>query len=429
MKILIVSNLYPPHYVGGYEIRCAQVAEALRDRGHDVQVVTSTYGLERGPSRDVVNDVVVHRCLYQHAFPPYRTYRPHVLFRAHEELADARRLHRIAGEWKPDIINFWSMYGLSATLLPLPRLWGIPEVYWIEQWWMIDQYGKDGEKIRKFWETVRRGTWGPGPLRPLLGVIGRHWVARAEREGLGTLEASCTPAHVVFVSRFMEEMHRKAGLEFGSSEVIHGGVPVERFYQPVDARSPSDVLRLLYAGQLTSDRGLHTIIEALGKMDPGLRARTRLEVVGEGSTESDYQSTVKARVQELGLAEWVSFLGRMPHERMPSIYRDHDLLVFPSTRPEGLPLTMIEAMLAGCAVVTTRAGGAREVADLAELPTFRAGESEALTGMLAGLLADRSELTRIALRGQQVARAAFGFDQMMNRFVATLARLPRSRRA
>ena len=45
MRVLIVSNLYPPHYCGGYEVRCAQVAEALVRAGHQVEVLTSLYGL------------------------------------------------------------------------------------------------------------------------------------------------------------------------------------------------------------------------------------------------------------------------------------------------------------------------------------------------------------------------------------------------
>ena len=48
MRILIVSNLYPPHYEGGYEVRCAQVAEALTRAGHDVCVLTSRHGLRAG---------------------------------------------------------------------------------------------------------------------------------------------------------------------------------------------------------------------------------------------------------------------------------------------------------------------------------------------------------------------------------------------
>jgi hypothetical protein len=41
VKILVVSNLFPPDVLGGYEILCAQVCRALRARGHEVRVLTS----------------------------------------------------------------------------------------------------------------------------------------------------------------------------------------------------------------------------------------------------------------------------------------------------------------------------------------------------------------------------------------------------
>src|SRR4051794_22620913 len=50
MKILILSNLYPPLYVGGYELHCQITVEGLRARGHDVQVLTSDYGTSKSES-------------------------------------------------------------------------------------------------------------------------------------------------------------------------------------------------------------------------------------------------------------------------------------------------------------------------------------------------------------------------------------------
>jgi glycogen synthase len=44
MNILVISNLYPPHYIGGYELACRDAVEQLRERGHQVRVRTSTYG-------------------------------------------------------------------------------------------------------------------------------------------------------------------------------------------------------------------------------------------------------------------------------------------------------------------------------------------------------------------------------------------------
>ena len=40
VKILVLSNLYPPDVIGGYELGCKQAVDALRARGHDVRVLT-----------------------------------------------------------------------------------------------------------------------------------------------------------------------------------------------------------------------------------------------------------------------------------------------------------------------------------------------------------------------------------------------------
>ena len=50
MKILVLSNLYPPDFHGGYELGCEQAVNALPARGHEVRVVTD----RAGPSPDRV---------------------------------------------------------------------------------------------------------------------------------------------------------------------------------------------------------------------------------------------------------------------------------------------------------------------------------------------------------------------------------------
>lgn len=428
MKILIVTNLYPPHYKGGYEVRCKQVAEALHRSGHDVRVLTSTYGLPAStlgniqPRSEEIGGVRVYRYLNQYAFRPQPVYRPGRLFQPKRELWDAQQFVKLLSSFRPDMVNWWSVYGLSKTLLPLPQLRGIPDVHWIEHWWMIREYGPAGEKASAFWADIWDGNWGPRVCRPLFRRAGRRWEKRFEQEGIPTRSFPNQPRHVCFVSEYMRTLYREAGLEFPSSEVIYGGVPTEQFYEPV--RPQRDILRplrLLYAGQISPDRGLHTAVEGIGHMAPNLRSRVELSVAGPNS--SPYCRDIKVRVQALGLTDCVSFLGRIPHEAMPQLYKKHDVLVFPSIREEGLPLTIVEAMLSGCAVVTTGSGGAMEIAALAELPLFPKNDSLALSQILTQLVTRREQVPEIALRGQGVALREFSFDKMMERWSATLQRL------
>jgi glycosyltransferase involved in cell wall biosynthesis len=424
VKILIVSNLYPPHYLGGYELRCAQVAEALLRAGHEVQVITSEYrvageGDAAGRKRrGEVNGIVVHRCLREYIFPRRFHPRPWSYFQAGWELADARHFKRVVDAFGPDIVSWWSLYGLSKLLLPQPARWGIPDVYWVEQSWLIDQHGPGGAITTKFWLDFWEGKWGSARLRALTRAVGRRWETRAIRDGVETRNFSTPPRHVCFVSKYMSRRHYEAGMTLPSSEVIPGGVSVAEFLAPLHTSTDAEPLRLLYAGQLTPDRGLHTVVEAMGLLPPSVRGRVTLRIAGEG--QPLYLERVRSTVQALGLAPFVSFVGRVPHDAMPALYRSHDVLVFPSERHEGLPLSIIEAMLSGCAVLTTQAGGAREIADGAKLPTFPPGSAGHLASLLWQMVTDRGEVARIAARGQEVAAREFSFDQMFTRFMTTL---------
>ncbi len=431
MKILMVSNLYPPYYHGGYEVRCLQVAEALQRSGYEVCVLTSAYGLPLStwaniqPYSEEMNGVPVHRWLHQYAYGRQPSFhRPWNIFQAKRELWDTRQFLKLLKRFQPDIVNWWSMNGLAKTLLPLPQQWGIPDVHWIEHPWMIQEYGIAGEKEAGFWINFWEGNWGPPLCRPVFRWIGRWWEKRIELEGLPTRNFPNRPTHICFVSEYLRTMYREAGLEFPSSEIIYGGVPIAPFYEPIRPQDPLAPLRFLYAGQITPDRGLHTIIEALGYVEASLRSQFTLSIAGYYSANyANYFQQTQNRIKELGLTTCVSFLGKVLHSQMPQVYKQHDVLVFASTRPEGFPLTMVEAMLAGCAVVTTGSGGAMEIATLADLPLFPKDNPEALSRLLSHLITHRSEVMQIASHGQKVALQEFTFDRMMERWTKTLHQL------
>jgi glycogen synthase len=434
MRILVVSNLYPPYYHGGYEVRCMQVAETLQHTGHDVSVLTSTYGLPVSrsghiqPLTELMNGVPVHRWLHQYAYGSESSFhRPRTIFRAKREISDTRKFIRLLRDFEPDIVNWWSMNGLAKPLLSLPGQWAIPDVHWIEHPWMINEYGPSGEKAATFWINLWEGDWGPLFCRPLLRRIGRWWEKRIEQEGLPTRRFYNSPSHVCFVSEYLMTLYEKGGIEFPFSEIIHGGVPTAPFYRPIRALDVSRPLRLLYASQITPDRGLHTVVEALIRIDEGLRSQLSLSIAGHVCAYYGYYlEEVKQRVKELGLSGSVSYLGKIPLAQMPELYERHDVLIFPSSRPEGLPLTMVEAMLAGCAVVTTGSGGAMEIAQLADLPLFPADDPDALSRVLVKLLLNRPEVLRIASHGQKVALQKFTSDRMMDRWTETLQKISRT---
>lgn len=425
MRILVVSNLYPPHFVGGYELRCALVAEGLARAGHDVQVLTSLP--PTGPAGPVVEDVAgvrVSRLLQQYYHGPRATPgRPYFLSVVRRQLQDAERFRGVLDEFRPDVVNWWSVGGLAKTILQLPPSRGIPDALFIEDDWIIEEEARGGLGQRPPWSQLWLGANKPWYWRPALTWLMERWKRRLAARGVETRAVPFRPRHACFVSEYLRAHYEEEGVRFASSEVIHGGVEVEKFlFRRPSPAGERERLRVLYAGQITRDRGLDTLVEAFALLAPEPRSATSLTIVGE-LADTDYHREVQERVRGLGLSEVATFEGKIEYARMPEVYRRHDLLVSPSLRREGLPLSMAEAMLSGCAVVTTGSGGAAEIARLAELPLFPKGDARALSRMLESFVENPRLLEDLARRGQEVALRELSVDLTVDRLAETLRRL------
>jgi glycosyltransferase involved in cell wall biosynthesis len=116
-------------------------------------------------------------------------------------------------------------------------------------------------------------------------------------------------------------------------------------------------LRLLYVGRCLAWKGMHLGLEALA----ALRSRgcpARLSIAGTGSAEPRWRAVAR----RLGLDDAVDWLSWVPYERMPDIYRAHDLLLFPSLHDSGGQV-VLEAMAHGLPVVCFDLGGPGSMVD------------------------------------------------------------------
>lgn len=109
MKILVVSNLYPPHHIGGYELGCRDVVERLRQRGHSVRVLTSNFRHDNRPDPEPEVERSLH-CVLKAGEP------------SHDKRAEGRKLLRAVENFQPDIVYFWNLAGLSLWL-PFTAHW------------------------------------------------------------------------------------------------------------------------------------------------------------------------------------------------------------------------------------------------------------------------------------------------------------------
>lgn len=121
---------------------------------------------------------------------------------------------------------------------------------------------------------------------------------------------------------------------------------IKQFIQEKNYYSFKKIITIVSVGRLSYQKGFDILIKAYALLKQKGFERSRLLIVGKGETEL----RLKALVRELDLNHNVEFLGFQPE---PWKYmREADLFVL-SSRYEGLPMVLIEAMLCGIPIVST----------------------------------------------------------------------------
>jgi len=134
MKILFITNLYPPQYIGGYELRCKETADELSKRGHHVLVLTSRQPREN--YRVIGN---VHRLLLYNPLGDVRkseTINSFWLRKRYYQLLGVlynRRNYKITFELlnsvKPDLVFIWNTSSIGVLPIIACQTQGIPTVF------------------------------------------------------------------------------------------------------------------------------------------------------------------------------------------------------------------------------------------------------------------------------------------------------------
>jgi len=411
MKILVVSNLYPPQAIGGYELGCRDVVDALARRGHQVQVLTSTWGIDGPRDEGRVwrwlrpDKLYLKRTVLNQLARPFRV----VPLFAKERVNQAA-YRRALDRFRPDLVYVWCPVGISLSIVPIAREAGVPLCWFAGDEWISRHPHED------LWIRLWQGGFLPGAAnrlaRPAL-------LAAARAAGAEPVEAGAPFDFVHFCTRFLLDGAVRAGQRIGHAEVVHWGVDTKLFTPA--PRAPERPTRLLYVGQVVPHKGVHTAVEALARVRarPGLGDVT-LDVVG-GSVNPAYRDEVAALARRLGVDEAVRFRGGVDRQALPAVYRDHHLLIFPSIWEEPFGLTLLEAMACGLPVVATATGGSAEfVHHGVNALTYPAGDADACAARVAALLEDPVLYARLRAGGREWVEARHTFDTMVDRLLPML---------
>jgi glycosyltransferase involved in cell wall biosynthesis len=337
VKILLVSNLYPPHARGGAERIARRTALELHVRGHEVTVLsTMPYEGPRSWFAQMTerNPETVYRFCPPNFYYLLDDHRHPFALRALWHLVDtwsphpARELKRLIARVQPDVVVTHNLKGLGLQAARAIRESGVPHAHVLHD---VQLSVPSGLLI-----------WGQ-ENDFLNGSFLRVWYERRTQLAMGS------PAVVVAPSRFLMEFHRARGF-FSKSRVEFLPNPAPKFPASTRRPSPDGTLRLFYAGQLEEHKGVRFLIDTLR----GSAIPFTLHVAGDGSLSEEIARIAKEdpRIVQHG---FVSL------DNLAKLLETVDATVVPSLCYEGSPAIIYESLEGGVPVIASDIGGIAEL--------------------------------------------------------------------
>lgn len=419
LKILVVSNLYPPHYIGGYELGCQDVVERLKARGHDVKVLTSSYGVaEPQQSEEIYRQLKINTpWIDNNPYPPAldNSSSRDLLKLLNKEIVNQRAFKLLCRQFKPDVVYLWNLWHVSVSISSVAQQLGFPVCYFVSDSWLSYWDQDPGHRL---WHHCHR--------RFGRRVVCQLCLSFLNGSGLLLPSGSLDLRYAQFASRFLKQLALQAGKSVANAKVIHWGVDVNRF--TYKKPSPGSVKRLLYVGQVVPQKGVHTAVEALKMLVQQHRNTSiTLTIVG-GSVTPDYEAHVRRLVSSAMLADKVRFTGLLPRHCLSDIYQEHDLLIFPSIWDEPFSITLLEAMASGLAVVGTPTGGSSEILrHEVNAMIFPKEDAGTCAAYVQRLLEDPDLFERIRLNGRQTVEQDFRIEKTVDSIEQSLLEARASR--
>ncbi|MBF4510698.1 MAG: glycosyltransferase [Aeromicrobium sp.] len=247
----------------------------------------------------------------------------------------------------------------------------------------------------------------------------RRWaLVRVER-----LLRRRTARFVTVCDANMRAGERLGILDARRTTTVYNGIDVPGAPQPrgtfrAELGLSDDTPLALSVGRLTWPKDQATLLRAWALVHDRVPGAV-LALVGEGELDAE----LRALAAELGLAESVRFVA--PREGLAPAYADADVFVL-SSRWEGLPYVVLEAMSFGLPVVSTRVDGIPEaVVDGTSGLLVPSSAPEALASAIAGVLDDPDTRARMGAAGAAIVAERFGLDRMADELVAVYRGLVR----
>lgn len=391
MRILFLTNLYPPYVRGGAEYLGAQVVQTLAQQGHKVAVLTSVPWASVKKFKPEVRDengVSVYRFyplnLYHYLTASKLLYPARFLW----QLINLWSCHsgwvvkKIVREFKPDLAISFNLMGLGFNIPRVLHKMNIPQTHVLHDVQLLHPSGLFmwGESHRTFLMKIYQKitAWLFAPIK-----------------------------QVVSPSAWLLEEHNNAGLFVNCKRLVIPN-PVPPFQSSPHTKTTELPLQLLYVGQFEIHKGVFWLVEAIKNTK---LHNFVLHLVALGQ---------KPRVEELKhLIENDSRFvihDLMSQAEIDTLYQDCHLSLLTSLCYENSPTTITKSLSAGTPVLAVRLGGIPELIE--ENKTgwlYQPGDKDDFIAKLSWCLKHPADLLQAGLIGSRVFS-----DRILEKYAADL---------
>jgi spore coat protein SA len=204
---------------------------------------------------------------------------------------------------------------------------------------------------------------------------------------------------------------------------VYNGVDGERF-APGPQESTADSQTILYVGRVEERKGVHVLLDAFERVIAPRMPQAHLRIVGPSSYWQRGDGGYYDRVSERCAANArIELLGPTYDDtQLAEIYRRGDVSIVPSTFPEALGLTSLEAQASALPVVVSDAGGLPETVSPGRSGfVFANRNAEQLGELVVDLLGNQSRRRSMGAAAREWALATFSWDVIAARLEAEYA--------
>jgi glycosyltransferase involved in cell wall biosynthesis len=221
-----------------------------------------------------------------------------------------------------------------------------------------------------------------------------------------------TAARVVNSQEVRRMLIEHVGVPADRIEVIYNGIEPERFNVEVDGVTARkrfgwavDIPLLLAVGRLADDKNYPMLFRVTDRLRASF-PNVRVIIAGAGPQEDALRRLCK----DMGLSPFVQFLGW--RQDVADLMAAADLFVMTSSW-EGFPNALLEAMGAGCAVVSTRVSGAEELVEHGRTGILVGlDDDESMTKHIAELLNEPSRRRALGEEARRIIRSRYTVEAM-----------------